>query len=381
MENPKYIVKDDTVWERYSDDLFQGYARVNPSISKGDPWLSYIGPKIPLATWRQILAFFKWTYEDSKGESQVRLYFNKDLGQWRAWAFPQERSYGMTTNEIPEKCDEECQKVGLGRGWMMCGTVHHHCSGGAFQSSTDRDNEATQNGIHVTVGKIDNKFDYDLHGRMVFRGVFYTDLDWSHWFEMPGGLETLPWQFRKPVLEHFLTRAVTEKDTFPSEWKDNVIKKAWTSPASGPPYGNLLPWDGPRHEDATDAKTGATTTRYIPSRNGNDKPLTKKERKLLRKLMDRAGPEDWEGWWDNCTKEDTEKLSRAAMATVQLCAASGIEIDELFSCLQREPSHLDPVQASAADQLHDLMEKEGVWPDELQDWIKTVITEGDVPAG
>ena len=84
----KYIVSKSVVYESFKDDLFTGYAPTVPKVPEVEPWLSYIGPKITFSTWRELLAFFAWSYEKTKSEAQARFYFNKESGLWRAWAFP-----------------------------------------------------------------------------------------------------------------------------------------------------------------------------------------------------------------------------------------------------------------------------------------------------
>ncbi len=177
----KYIVNKDEVFERYDDALFKGYVRTRPQVTKMDPYLSYVGPKISLESWKQILGFFDWAYKEHKVEAQVRLYLNQKQGTWRAWAFPQEGEAAATT-EVAEACDVECKKTELysAKGWIEAGTVHSHAAMSAFQSGTDKSNEDTKQGIHITVGKLDERV-HDLHGRLTFRGIFYN-VDWSDWW-------------------------------------------------------------------------------------------------------------------------------------------------------------------------------------------------------
>ena len=72
------------------------------------------GPKIPPEVWEQILAFFQWTYDTSKSESQVRLYINPKLKTWAAWAYPQEAQTGMSARELTDQWPED--QVGKFKG-------------------------------------------------------------------------------------------------------------------------------------------------------------------------------------------------------------------------------------------------------------------------
>lgn len=212
-------VKNGTAYMLYEDNLFCGYIPIKSRSA--DPWLVYNGPKLPLTLWREVLAFFDWSYKTTKSETQVRLYFHLKEKKWRAWAFPQERDTGMTTHELPDLTGSEAKKAGLIGGWVVAGTIHHHCASTAFQSGVDKENEKTQNGVHITVGKMDERR-YDLHGRVSFKGEFY-DIGWGEWFERPPKLEGLPNGFLDDVVEYFLKEAVSEGETFPKAWAENVI--------------------------------------------------------------------------------------------------------------------------------------------------------------
>src|SRR6187402_3553480 len=61
--------------------------------------LTWTGGKLnPI--WPEVLAFFKWTYTEHRSESQVRLFVNRDTGEWKAWAFPQKARTSMSAREL-----------------------------------------------------------------------------------------------------------------------------------------------------------------------------------------------------------------------------------------------------------------------------------------
>ena len=84
----KYIVNKDEVFERYDDALFKGYVRTRPQVTKMDPYLSYVGPKISMESWKQILAFFDWAYKAHKVEAQIRLTLTKNKEPGGPGPFP-----------------------------------------------------------------------------------------------------------------------------------------------------------------------------------------------------------------------------------------------------------------------------------------------------
>ncbi len=190
----------------------------------------YKGPLIPMTMWNEVCAFFEWTQKEYHSEAQVRLFLNPGEGQWAAWAFPQKGNTGMASVELPDTSPERtAQRAQFGEGWIPFGTVHHHCAAGAFQSSTDKENEVHQDGIHITLGKIGSK-EYDMHARFYCaRNGFEPDM--SEFFDISDLVEQIPkWShgFMRPTAEHdFAVWKMTqppEKDqTFPEIWKTNYI--------------------------------------------------------------------------------------------------------------------------------------------------------------
>jgi hypothetical protein len=322
----KYIVNKDEVFERYDDALFKGYVRTRPQVTKMDPYLSYVGPKISMESWKQILAFFDCAYKEHKVEAQVRLYLNQKQGTWRAWAFPQEGEAAATT-EVAEACDVECKRTELysAKGWIEAGSVHSHAALSAFQSGTDKSNEDTKQGIHITVGRLDERV-YDLHGRLTFRGIFYN-VDWSDWFQLPPGLEGLPAALHTTVMQYFLTEHVTET-AFPDAWKENLKKKEW-----------------------------------VPKKwAGNPKS-------------------NWQAWMDEYYPIDTEqeqphlvdaKLERAGNQILQACAAKDVDVIRLIQCADVGPNFYGPTtlaEEELLDELETICFKEGVTLADLEAWI------------
>lgn len=379
--NDKYIVHENKVYEYRTDGLFRGYIPVTPAIPQGTPVIIYTGPKMPISPlWREVLAFFKWGYDTSKSEVQVRLYLNEKASTWKAWAFPQEEGTGMSAKEIPEACDLECKKVGLfsKNGWIEAGTVHSHCACSAFQSGTDRDNEKSKNGIHVTVGKIDEKA-YDISGRVSYRGTFFN-MEWTTWFEMPTGLEGLPWSFRGEVMKYFLTNPVAPGETFPDEWKENVIKNkapsVGYSPSSGDERYSYVCW-----QNGVKKYWDRLSGKYVedpPTHGGNDVPkipgvskLSKKEQKLLQRLIRKADLELIEG------HSDMLSIQRAGLKLAQFCEANQIETGEIFKWHACPQAELEDFEKEAVKELEGICDNEGVRVEEVDDLLESIQLAGD----
>ena len=202
--------------------------RIDYEIKSGKGRLDYAGPKFAPEMWHQVLSFFRWTHKEMDSESQVRLYVNTKLGRWGAWAFPQEARTGMsareiTTQETPEQAvarfaSWDSEPSG---DWLYFCTVHHHCSASAFQSGTDEENERNQDGLHITVGRMEAER-HDLHARFYLNGnCFAPDLS-RFWPVDPVLAEQVP----AAVLDEVARFQMGEKIVvdFPDAWRKNVIE-------------------------------------------------------------------------------------------------------------------------------------------------------------
>jgi hypothetical protein len=160
--------------------------------------------------WRQVVSFFKWTYDTYKCEAQVRLAYNEDKREWRIAVLPQNITPGLFTDEIKVHVDREkaLEECGFNDGFRFVGTIHHHCSASAFQSGTDHADEITQPGYHVTIGKLNTK-QCDFHSRASFRGIMYNEVNDRDW---------LP--YRNDEMLDLVT--VSE---FPEIWKERLKKR------------------------------------------------------------------------------------------------------------------------------------------------------------
>ena len=183
----------------------------------------WTGPQIPPDVWHQILSFFKWTYNTTKSESQVRLYVNPTSKTWDAWAYPQEARTGMSAHELPDRPTTKLQRALFpdSEGWIYFGTVHHHCDCTAFQSGVDQANEENQAGLHITVGKMASE-QHDLHCRFYLNGSCF-DPDMSLFWDIGKDIvPLLPLDLHDRIARHQMGKM--SDMPFPEEWKANLIE-------------------------------------------------------------------------------------------------------------------------------------------------------------
>lgn len=201
---------------------------IDYEVKKGTGKLDYVGPKFTPELWHQVLSFFRWTHKEMDSESQVRLYVNTKLGRWGAWAFPQEARTGMSAREIatpetPEQAVARFASWGAepSGDWFYFCTVHHHCSASAFQSSTDEANERNQDGLHITVGRMDAER-HDLHARFYLNeNCFEPDL--SAFWPIPTELTAQVPASLLPELARFQMGEKVVVD-FPDAWRKNIVE-------------------------------------------------------------------------------------------------------------------------------------------------------------
>lgn len=202
--------------------------RLDYEIKTGKGRLDYIGPKFSPEMWHQVLSFFRWTDKEMDSESQVRLYVNVKLGCWGAWAFPQEARTGMSAREIavtetPEQAVERFASWGSepSGDWRYFCTVHHHCSASAFQSGTDEENERGQDGLHLTVGRMEAER-HDLHARFYLAGnCFAPDLS-CFWPLEPELAAQVPASMHDELARFQMCAKVVVD--FPDAWRKNVVE-------------------------------------------------------------------------------------------------------------------------------------------------------------
>jgi hypothetical protein len=201
--------------------------RIEYEVKGAKGRLEYAGPKFTPEMWHQVMSFFRWTNKEMRSESQVRLYVNHRLGRWGAWAFPQVARTGMSTRELPTPETPEKAKERFvswhsepSDDWLYFGTVHHHCSTSAFQSSTDEQNEWNQDGLHITVGKMDAD-QHDLHARFYLGGNCF-DPDLSRFWPVDTDLaDRVPAGMHNELARFQMCGKVTVD--FPDAWRANLV--------------------------------------------------------------------------------------------------------------------------------------------------------------
>jgi len=157
-----YIVAKDGIYLQKNLDLVQSLTPVDkisfleelPSFAKMNI------PKIPTKLFANILTFFKEVYKLYKSEAVVLLFYNKSRKSYRIYV-PEQEVSGGSVNYKTEKTIKD---------FNLIGSIHSHASMSAFHSGTDKNDEENFDGIHMTIGKVDEEF-FDICSSIVVNGL------------------------------------------------------------------------------------------------------------------------------------------------------------------------------------------------------------------
>jgi len=110
------------------------------------PYATMSIPKIPKLQFAQVLGFFKKVYELYHSESEVFLYYSASKEEFEIKIPYQKVSYAS------------CKSVRgkTPKGYQIVSSIHSHANFGAFHSGIDVDDEKYFEGLHITVGNVDD---------------------------------------------------------------------------------------------------------------------------------------------------------------------------------------------------------------------------------
>lgn len=146
---PAFVVARDGLYLRKRSLLGLSQTKVGrvAHLPDGCEFLDYALPKVPADLMARVVGFFRSVYRLHKTEAAVLLL-------WRDGSFdlavPDQKVSSVSVKF--ELSDGE-----LPVGSRLVGTIHSHGCFGAYASSTDEDDEAELDGLHVVVGDFDRR--------------------------------------------------------------------------------------------------------------------------------------------------------------------------------------------------------------------------------
>ncbi len=233
IKKPVSVYHDGAIYQPVETSLCTTYTKLQDIKEVEELTPTWNGKKIPIALWKEILAFMKHSYDVLSSETLVYLFYDENKQQpWSYWVPPQETA-GMTVKSLPDHPDYIEQRALYPD--TMFGTVHHHCSTSAFQSGTDEADEVNREGMHFTVGKLNNTEIVDVHFRITLGGA-HAELDAQTYIKMEESPfkrtcrvpEKIQNQARQELHKLDITTLPDTKHYNFTKHMDNVSKKTFT---------------------------------------------------------------------------------------------------------------------------------------------------------
>src|SRR5215469_13484373 len=136
-----------------------------------DERFTLVAHKIPLPLIQRVTAFFREVYARRKSEAAGLLLYRPRDGAWD-YAVPRQSATGGSTVYSGDRSD---LAGWLEDGYELAGTIHSHGSMSAFHSGTDSKDEAGFDGVHITIGKVNDVPEYSCSIVIQGRRAIYTD--------------------------------------------------------------------------------------------------------------------------------------------------------------------------------------------------------------
>jgi len=158
-----YIIAKDGIFLKKKLDLIESITPVD-KISFLDNIQTFAKiniPKIPEKVFANILAFFREVYNLYSSEAIVLLYYNKKNKNYKIYVPEQE----VSSASLSYKANIVI------KNYNLIGTIHSHGSMAAFHSATDVSDEDKFDGIHITVGKLNDKEFFDITATVAVNGM------------------------------------------------------------------------------------------------------------------------------------------------------------------------------------------------------------------
>ncbi len=109
-------------------------------------------PPIPSQLVSQVKEFFRRVVEVHRAESEINLYYSKELEDYKIVVPEQRVTHGSVHYALEALSHIDGMDI-----YLRVGTIHSHCDFGAFHSGTDVNDEKDFDGLHVTFGNNDKE--------------------------------------------------------------------------------------------------------------------------------------------------------------------------------------------------------------------------------
>lgn len=156
IEDPiAYVVARDGMYQFKRSFYFEAVTRIWPSEGKDLGWLGEekerlilaLPKKVPERLLQKTVEFFRRVFERHQSEAILLLYWDIRRENFKL-VCPSQIVSGLWIAQynIPPTVPDK----------IRLGTIHSHCDFSAFHSNIDRDDEIHEDGIHITVGNVND---------------------------------------------------------------------------------------------------------------------------------------------------------------------------------------------------------------------------------
>lgn len=230
-----YIIAKGGIYLKKKLDLIESLTPVDKiSFLEDIPTFAKINiPMISKKMIGNILGFFKEVYRLYKSEAIVLLFYNKNRKSYKIFVPEQEVSRASLSYETTKTIKDH----------ILIGSIHSHGSMTAFHSGTDVGDEAKFDGIHLTIGKVDETL-FDICGSIAVNGMrvpispenYINGLEsreYTTYFPsmFRPGFEVIKGEkiYKNDVKTNFgyTLNAAPEDFNFNEKWLDNVKEKTY----------------------------------------------------------------------------------------------------------------------------------------------------------
>ena len=232
-----YLIAKDGILLKKKVGLMESLSKVDKISILGDlrPYAKLHIEKIPGSVFAQIYSFFKEVYKEFYSECVALLYYNLKTKKYKIY-IPNQEVSGASLDYVKDRTFKNHV--------LMC-SIHSHASMSAFHSGTDSDDEKSFDGLHITLGKM-NQDVIDISASIVANGSrFMVDpidyienldlVEFSYYsptqFKPPFTVVDGEKQYTKDVKTHigYVINGVPEKDKeFDKNWMQFVKKKTYS---------------------------------------------------------------------------------------------------------------------------------------------------------
>ena len=142
-----YLVTKDGLFQVKQNAFFRSCTKVEGLgwLQEEEEWAELRLPPLPATLLAEAVAFFREVFEKHKAEAVILIYYHLRDERYELKVPKQKVAGGHCEYEIGPTPS----------GYLRVGTIHSHASAEAFHSELDDLDEIHDDGLHITVGNLD----------------------------------------------------------------------------------------------------------------------------------------------------------------------------------------------------------------------------------